>query len=982
VPVLVWDIETRSTVRLETVGAWHYAAAPATEILCVGFAVDNAEPQIWTPGDPIPAAFLAARDPNWIIVAHNFEFERAIATRILTPRYGWPEIPITQQRCTMAMALSNALPGALDNAAAALQLPFQKDADGVRLMRKMALPRRARKGEDLKQIHWHDGPELRARLHQYCKHDVKIERALFQRLPPLSPAEQPVWTLDAIVNMRGFYIDIALAKAARDITTKEQAAINAEIATLTNGEIVTVGQVAKIKTFVERNGHTLSGLTKRSVSAVLARNPGEDVRRVLELRREGARASTRKLDRLFACVDADSRLRGTLRFHAASTGRWSGRQFQPQNLKRPETADLDGAIDAALDLERIRALGAPLTVTGDVSRSIICAAPGHKLIAGDFSAIESRVLAWLANEEWKLANYRKFDNTNDPQLEPYCATASRMLHRTVTPDDDAGRQIGKTGDLALGFGGSLGAWRRINPDDPRSDGEILQNVTEWRQAHATTVRFWRALERTAHRSIRASQPAALANVSFTTENGTLYMVLPSGRRLAYPEARLVPGKFDGTREILFKDNAKGGWADRGAWYGTLVENLVQATARDLLAAAMLRIEAAGYSIVLTVHDEVVAEVPEGFGSEVQFLALLTTLPGWAAGLPIAAKVRSGKRYAKSGGKGATAAEATQPPVSILRVAAVPSEAEKCASELPSGSDSEHNPETTVSLADAISTPITDGKVCCPFHDDHTPSCHIYDDHYHCFVCGAHGDAIDWLMMVEGMTREQALERLADGPQVPIVQQEDDEEARRACALRVWDAARPIAGTLAARYLSEIRGIDLDELPADIDHVLRFHPHCLFGFGARHPCLIALMRNATTDAPTGIHRIALTPEGHKVERRMLGCAGAVKLWPAGSTLVVGEGIETVLAAATRIPYHGAPLQPAWALLNEGALGRFRTLPSIERLIILVDNDLNGIGQAAANTCAERWRRAGRTVIRLTPKRADTDFNDLIMREAAI
>jgi hypothetical protein len=266
---------------------------------------------------------------------------------------------------------------------------------------------------------------------------------------------------------------------------------------------------------------------------------------------------------------------------------------------------------------------------------------------------------------------------------------------------------------------------------------------------------------------------------------------------------------------------------------------------------------------------------------------------------------------------------------------------------------------------------SDGKICCPFHADATPSCQLYaDGHYHCFGCGAHGWIDDDLDIEDAV-----LARLAtNGTQ-------DSKEKNRARALRLWKQSVPILGTTAARYLSEIRKIDLAELPANIEQALRFHPHCPFN-GARHPCLIALMRNPIIDEPTGIHRIALTPEGHKIERRMLGCAGVVKLWPAGPQLVVGEGIETVLAAATRIPYHDAPLQPAWALLNEGALGWLPVLPGVERLIILVDNDLNGIGQRAALTCAMRWTRTGRTVVQLTPNRADTDFNDLvILREAA-
>jgi len=189
---------------------------------------------------------------------------------------------------------------------------------------------------------------------------------------------------------------------------------------------------------------------------------------------------------------------------------------------------------------------------------------------------------------------------------------------------------------------------------------------------------------------------------------------------------------------------------------------------------------------------------------------------------------------------------------------------------------------------------------------------------------------------------------------------------------------PIAGTTAARYLSEVRKIELAELPADIDQALRFHPRCPFN-GVRHPCLLALMRNAITDEPGGIQRIALTPEGRKIDRRMLGYSGAVKLWPIGSTLVVGEGIETVLAGATRILYCGGPLRPAWALLSAGAIEHLPVLPGVERLIILVDHDT--AGKNATTICANRWQRAGCTVVRLTPTRTGADFNDFIMETAA-
>jgi DNA polymerase len=853
-------------------------------------------------------------------------------------------------------------------------------------MRSMMLPRRRRKGEDPDQIYWVDGPEQRRGLQEYCRQDVVLERAVHERLPSLSPAEQELWQLDALINERGFAVDVGLARAARAMAQQEQASIDAEIVALTDGEVTTVNQVAKITAFVRHHGHALASLTKRSVAAVLAHDPDEKVQRLFELRQAGALASARKLERLLASVDGDQRLRGALRFHGAATGRWSGRGFQPQNLKKVKTEHLGEAIRAILagNIKRVRAIGAPLVLAGEILRSLICAAPGHRLIGADFSAIESRVLSWLSGETWKIETYREYDRTGDPKLEPYCVTASRILQRPVTPDDEAGRGTGKVADLACGYGGSVGAWRRFAPEDERSDAEILQDIRSWRAAHPATVRFWRTLERAAHRAILTGLPVKLGALNFVMEAGTLFLTLPSGRRLAYPEARLVPGKFEGTREVQFKDNANGNWVDRGAWYGTLVENLVQAISRDLLAAAMQRLETAGYPVALHVHDEVVTETPGNFGSEAEFLQIMLMLPGWASGLPIAAKAWSGRRYAKvKTGK-------LPDPMLCSEVDATPPEP-STALEVSARrvSSSEDGSDCTVPLTALIGEPLVNGVMNCPFHDDAEPSLKIYDDHYHCYGCGAHGNQLDWLMQVEGLSRKQARKRLTewDGPALASRQAREDEDALTlARAARIWDGASSLAGTPAATYLAR-RGIDLAALPGNIDGALRFHPRCPFGSGTA-PCLIALFRDVGADTPAGIHRIALTSSvrawrpGTPVERRMLGrwpMPRAVKLWPATRSLVVGEGIETVLAAATRLPYRDAPLRPAWATVSAGALGRFPVLERVERLIILVDNDVNGAGQAEARRCSERWSRAAHTVVKLTPKRAGTDFNDVVLSE---
>ena len=1000
-PTLFRDIETRSTLDLAAVGAWRYAANPTTEVLCVAYAVDDGAVNIWTPGQPIPEEFTrAATDPAWLIVAHNDAFETAIETRLLHSRYDWPLVPLAQHRCTLAAALANALPGSLDAAAAALGLPFRKDAEGHRLMMAMSRPRLARKGEDPNVVYWHDDLERRLRLQAYCKRDVEVERALHKRVPALSAEEQALWELDAAINRRGFYVDLPLAEAAREIVRAEEIAIDAEITTITGGEITSANQVARLSSYIEARGHAVAaGLTKRSVSAMLAHQPSAEVQRLLELRQQGAGAAARKLSSLISGIDADHRLRGCFRFCGASTGRWAGTRFQPQNLKKPQIKKINDAVAAVRsgDLESVRAIGAPLAVVGDLSRSMICAAPGHVLYGADFSAIESRTLAWLSGETWKLNIYRRFDETGDPALEPYCVAGSRVLKRTITPEDEAGRQIGKTCDLAFGFGGGLGAWRRFDRSNTYTDAQIETFKTEWRTQHAATVRFWQGLEGTLRRAIRTGQRITFGNLAAEYVSGTLYLTLPSGRRLAYPEARLEPGKYD-TPQIVYKDNGRGGWTDQRGWYGTFTENVVQAVARDLLAASMMRLEAAGYRATLHCHDEAVCEVPEGFGSLDEFLRLMTALPDWAAGLPLAAKAWCRTNYAKP--------QAAPPsaPIDMPKPPAKPVMPVK--TEPAKTMNGHHAPLTQppapivvakqypvsefahIPLGALIGEPLIGGKMLCPFHADTTPSLHVYSANFHCFVCGAHGDHIDWLTMVEGKTRDEALRVLEawDGPKVVPTQHNDPEKTARtlAYAQRIWDACRPLTGTLAIRYLADVRRIETDLLPAD-DNALRFHPRVPFGTGVSAPCLVALYRDVETDAPAGIHRIALTADvfaGGKVQRRTLGAwptPRAVKLWPNTDQLYLGEGIETVLAAATRLSHHDRPMRPAWAAGNANNIFKFPVLADVKQLTLLVDHDAKG--EDSANACRLRWREAGRGVARLRPKRAGADFNDVVLERRA-
>ena len=373
-------------------------------------------------------------------------------------------------------------------------------------------------------------------------------------------------------------------------------------------------------------------------------------RRVIELRLDGAHAAAAKLKTIRNWRNPDGRVRGMFRFHGASTGRWTSVGLQLQNMKRPLVEDLAAAIEdvATGDFDHMRRrYQQPMSVVGDITRALFCAAPGHRLITADFSGIESRVTAWVSGEQSKLDQWAKFDRTGAPEDEPYFILGSKF-----GLSGEQARPTGKTARLGVSdIMGAVGAWRKLAPpDDASTEIEIKRRQQAWRDAHPNTVRFWCALDRAAIKAVR--QPGTIVQckrVAFRCEGDFLFMRLPSGREIAYPFPRLRINDR-GDRVVIFMDNDKGQWVEcrhgQGAYGGIWIENAVQAIARDLFAAAMPRLEAAGYPIVLHVHDEICAEVPEGFGSAEEFLQILTTPPDWADGLPIAAKVREGERFCK------------------------------------------------------------------------------------------------------------------------------------------------------------------------------------------------------------------------------------------------------------------------------------------------------------------------------------------------
>jgi DNA polymerase bacteriophage-type len=656
---LIFDFETRSAADLKLVGAQKYAADPTTDVWCAAYCVDDGPVQVWTPGRPVPAEFVeAAANPNWKVVAFNASFDRAIAAHVMCKRYGWPSVPLERHACLQAASLAHALPASLGGVASALSLAEEKDEVGKRLMREMARPRRATLEEDPNQLYWHDDPDRLQRLAGYCGQDVVTTRAIHARIGLLPTDEQKVWLLDQKINDRGIRIDRKLAEGAARIAASASAVIDAEIEELTNGEVASARQVSKLLAFLAAQGVALDRARVEDVDEVLKRTDlSPTVRRVFELRRDGAHIAGAKPSAMLAQAGDGDRVRGCFRYHGAATGRWTAHGVQPQNMKKPNGLDITAAIGvvSAGDYEQAkRQYENPLSVVGSITRAAIVAAPGHRLIAADFSGIESRVLAWLAGEHSKLKIWSDFDAARTAESDPYLVLGKRMGFA-----DDTARATGKIADLAFGFGGGLGAYRRLG-DAATSDEDVGRLKQAWRAAHpkiaAKPGGLWHTLERAVKRAIAQPNKVTRANDKLVLcyDSSFLRMKLPSSRCIAFPFpwARDGVNKFGKAETVVgFMDNKGGKWGtvtkpggEEGAWLGNWIENAVQGVARDLLAAGMMRLEAAGYPIVLHVHDEIVAEMPDDFGSEQEFVRIITELPNWAEGLPVGAKVRSGPRF--------------------------------------------------------------------------------------------------------------------------------------------------------------------------------------------------------------------------------------------------------------------------------------------------------------------------------------------------
>jgi len=667
------DWESRSVLDLREVGLYNYSRHASTDIWCGAYAFDDEEPELWTPARPCPPRIAQHVAAGGQVLAWNAPFELALWNQIAAPRYGWPALPAEQAVCVMAQGYAMGLPGSLEDAALAMGIDMKKDTEGRALMLRMCRPRSTKGGE----IVWWDDDDKLARLYEYCKQDVRVERELHKRLMPLSDRERQVWLMDYRINQRGVQVDLPSANAAIKLADAMKVRYDNELAEITNGAATSVTALAPLKEWLNEQGchQALAGLAKADVSELLA-NPdvGGPARAALTVRQEAGKASNAKFNVMALQAGEDGRLHNLVQYHGAATGRWAGRAVQVHNLPR-NMPDAD-VVERVLELVRngehdaIDAIfGPPLTMVSSCLRSFFTAAKGKRLVAGDFSNVEGRGQAWFAGEEWKLQAFVAADAKAGPGL--YELAYSRMFGVPVesvkNPSEE--RQVGKVAELAFGYQGGRGSFHVMGKayGVTVSDAKADEFKDAWRAAHPRIVRTWYDIQGAAIRAVEnpgnvyeCGHPGRQAK--FRKVGSFLWCLLPSGRAICYPYAKILQGEFgpqltymtspspDDRRKgkIIYDPLNSSNWARVSTYGGSLFNNIVQGMCRDILAETMLKMEAAGLPVVLHVHDEAVGEVDQAIAEEKRLVMqqMMRTPPAWAKGFPLWADCSVMVRYGK------------------------------------------------------------------------------------------------------------------------------------------------------------------------------------------------------------------------------------------------------------------------------------------------------------------------------------------------
>jgi len=689
---LTLDLESRSEVCLKTYSTTHYASHPSTGILCIGLKFDDgpavtARPLKGRPtldGSVRPIELMHAIEAKLPIVVHNLSFEKRMYKHICVERWNWPEIPENQWIDTAAICRYYAIPARLVEAAKALGLDAQKDMAGNRVMLQCSKPRKPRKAEIAKWVKdgkdpadmpalWYEDEERLARVYVYCEQDLTVQEQVFLKLGPLPPERDAEWRFDEMVNDRGVPVDWPALFTANQVVEQSLAEFNQRLRDITKtpafpgGMVTAVSQRKKILDWCELAGWTMASTNKESVADALGSTslPGP-VREVLTIVQEAGKSSLGKLDTMLCLTDADGRIRDSLAWHGAATGRKAGRGMQPQNFPRDcmDAEEADAFHEMLRQPDPFEAVSfryqSTLMVTDPVSipdvvssalRSFIVADPGHELYISDFSNIETRILAWVAN-------CRLLNEAFSTGSCPYRQFASRVYN--VRPDTIAKgsqeRQLGKVAVLGLGYGmghakftDTAGAPPYNITLDPDRSKEI---VKLYRETYPEVPKFWSECEKAFNDAIQGKTQISVGKVAFGCNGEWGWIILPSGRPIWMREPKVGrvadrwrEGKTRLEISYMGIDSKTKQWCRRSTYGGSLVESICQGVAACLLQAALHRLEAAGYPVILSVHDEALVMAPEGSSLD-RFHELMKARPAWASDLPVECESGKSRRYGK------------------------------------------------------------------------------------------------------------------------------------------------------------------------------------------------------------------------------------------------------------------------------------------------------------------------------------------------
>ena len=633
------DLETYSSVDLGKSSVYRYVESPDFDILLLGYSADGGEVQVvdLAQGEQIPTEVIdALTDERVCKWAFNAQFERVCLSQWLrrngyplrNERYAAPDDPCMAYlnpagwHCTMVWSAYLGLPLSLKDVGAALGLDKQKLTEGRELIRYFCVP-----GKDATRRMPASAPEKWATFRGYNLRDVETEMAIQERLRKY-PVPEEVWSqyhLDQQINDRGIGVDRTLVRGAIGIDKRSREELTARLQELTM--LDNPNSVQQMKDWLAANGLQTDTLGKKQVAELLKTAP-EPLKSVLVLRQQLAKSSVKKYQAMENAVCADGRVRGCFQFYGARTGRWAGRNIQLQNLPQNKMADLEQArsLVRAGDYDSVRLLyDSTPDVLSQLIRTALIPSPGRTFFVADFSAIEARVIAWLAGEQWRQQVFAEGKDI-------YCASASQMFGVPVEKHGVNGhlRQKGKIAELALGYGGSVGALKAMGAIEMGLKEEELKPLVDaWRTANPMIVKLWWEVDRAVTRAVSDKTATETHGIRFTCQSGMLFITLPSGRRLAYVKPRIGENQFGGSAITYMGTNAAKQWARLESYGPKFVENIVQAISRDILCHAMQALR--DCAIVAHVHDEVIIEADPSMSLEAVCERMGRT-PPWAQGL--------------------------------------------------------------------------------------------------------------------------------------------------------------------------------------------------------------------------------------------------------------------------------------------------------------------------------------------------------------